>query len=70
MKDKLNSRKLWIVIIGIALQFINGQLATPMTEDQMLQITGLVVGYIVAQGWVDGKERGMVWIPNEKQKIF
>lgn len=56
MKDKLNSRKLWVVVVGIVLQFINGQLATPMTEDQMLQITALVVGYIVAQGWVDSKE--------------
>jgi len=57
MTDKLKSRKLWVLMIGMLLQFINAQLKQPMTDDQMMQISIIIVGYLAAQGWVDGKEK-------------
>jgi len=57
MTSKLKSRKFWVLMIGMLLQFINAQLKQPMTDDQMMQISIIIVGYLAAQGWVDGKEK-------------
>lgn len=54
--DKIKSRKLWVAIVGILLQLLNTQLTSPLNEDQMMQITALIIGYLISQGWVDGKE--------------
>jgi hypothetical protein len=55
MKDKLGSRKLWIAIVGVLLQFINGYLAKPLPDDQLMQLSLIIVGYLISQGFVDSK---------------
>lgn len=56
--NKIKSRKLWVLIIGIALQLVNSQLKQPMTDEQLMQLSVIIATYLVAQGWVDGKENG------------
>lgn len=56
--NKIKSRKLWVLIIGIALQLVNSQLKQPMTDEQLMQLSVIIATYLVAQGWVDRKENG------------
>jgi hypothetical protein len=57
LSEKLSSRKFWVLIIGIFLQVVNTQLDQPLTDNQMLSLSGVIVGYFLAQGWVDGKTK-------------
>ncbi len=53
---KLNSRKFWMAIIGSAVMLANDLLGLHLPEDSVLGFAGIVVSYLVAQGWVDGKQ--------------
>jgi hypothetical protein len=70
LKSKFTSRKFLIAIVSVALQLLNGQLASPLTEDQMLQLSAIVVAYLVSQGWVDGKEKGNKVLVQDKYGNF
>lgn len=57
MKSKLTSRKFWMALIGAALLLLNQGLDLDIDSNAVLGFAGIVMSYLVSQGWVDGKEK-------------
>lgn len=56
--NKLKSRKFWTAAVSALLVLCNQGLGLNIPEDTVLNFTAIVLGYLVAQGWVDGKQGG------------
>ena len=52
---KLRSRKLWATVVGGLIIAGNDALGLGLDDAAMQNLTLLIVGYLVAQGWVDGR---------------
>ncbi len=57
---KLKSRKFWMAIIGAGFVVISEGLGLGITEEQYMGIAGIVMAYLVAQGYVDGQSATVV----------
>ena len=53
--DKLKSRKLWMAIISGALIIMNEGLGWKIPAETVMAFAAVVLSYIFAQGYVDGK---------------
>lgn len=53
---KLLSRKLAVTLLTAAIVAVNKALGLGLSEEEVLALVGLAVSYLVAQGWVDGRE--------------
>lgn len=53
---KLLSRKLAVTILTVAIVALNKAFGLSLSEEEVLALVGLAVSYLVAQGWVDGRE--------------
>lgn len=53
--DRFKSRKFWLTVATALLLACNQRLGLGLDEDTVLGIAGLVVAYLAAQGWVDGR---------------
>lgn len=55
--NKLKSRKFWMAAASAALIVANDGLGLNLPADSILGLTGIVTGYLVAQGVVDASGR-------------
>ena len=53
--DKLKSRKLWMAIISGVLIVLNEGLGWNIPAETVMAFAAVVLGYLFAQGYVDGK---------------
>lgn len=59
--SKLKSRKFLVTIISAVLYGVNlVVLDNPYTPEQIMPAVAMIITWVVAQGWVDGKEAGKV----------
>ncbi len=54
--SKLKSRKFWMAVVSGLLVVTNQGLGLELPDDTILAFAGIVLGYMVSQGWVDGLE--------------
>lgn len=54
--NKLASRKFWAAAVSALLVLLNQGLGMDIPEDTVLDFSAIVIGYLVAQGWVDGQQ--------------
>ncbi len=54
--NKLKSRKFWMAIVSGLLVVFNKGLGIDLPEEGILGISGIALGYLASQGWVDGQE--------------
>lgn len=58
MKEKLLSRKLWVALIGVITGIV--LCLTGTVTEGVSTVIASVVGYLVAEGYIDAKAVGMV----------
>ena len=58
MKDKLTSRKLWVAVAGIIAGV--ALIASKNVTEGAAMIISSVLGYLIAEGYIDGKAVGGV----------
>ena len=54
---KLKSRKFILTVVMALITIGNDGLGLNLPAESIMTIAGLVVGYVVSQGYVDGKEK-------------
>lgn len=54
--EKLKSRKFIMAVVSAALVIANQGLDMHIPEDAINQFVGIVISYILAQGYVDSKK--------------
>lgn len=57
MKKKLGSRKFLITLAGVLTVIINDYFGIGLSGDSVFAIVTLVAGYVLGQGYVDGKKK-------------
>ena len=55
--EKLKSRKFILVVVTALLTVCNDGLGLNLPSESIITIVGLVSSYVIAQGYVDGKEK-------------
>jgi len=59
LKELLNSKKFVAMIIGVIATFLSRRLGLP--EEQVAEVIGLIIAYVVGQGIADnGKEAAKI----------
>lgn len=54
--DKLKSRKFWFALVGAVLPLVAEGMTGTMGWDEALTLTvGILISYILGQGYVDGQ---------------
>ena len=61
MVQKLKSRKLIALLIGVLLHVGNGYLGNPIDEETMGEVTKLILGYLLGQGLADLGKEGQIF---------
>ena len=56
MMEKIKSRKFMLVVATAILTIANDGLGLGLPAESILKVVGLVVGYVVSQGYVDGQK--------------
>ena len=56
MSDKFKSRKFWMTVVGALLVIANKGLDLNLPEDAILTVAGLIISYVLVQGYVDSKQ--------------
>ena len=51
--DRLKSRKLWVSLVTAAVVVLAETLG--LKDEQLKEIVAIAIGYLVTQGYVDGK---------------
>lgn len=54
--EKLKSRKFILVVAAALLSIANDGLGLGLPSDSIMQVVGLVVSYVLGQGYVDGQK--------------
>ena len=56
MKAKMNSRKFMLVVATAILSIANDGLGLGLPAESILNVVGLVISYVLGQGYVDGQK--------------
>jgi hypothetical protein len=54
--EKLRSRKFLLVVATAILTICNDGLGLGLPSESLLQVVGLVISYVLGQGYVDGQK--------------
>jgi uncharacterized membrane protein len=57
-KEKLSSRKFMVTLAGVITVIANDYFGIGFEKETILSVVGLMMSYVVGQGYVDGKEKG------------
>jgi hypothetical protein len=57
LKQKLSSRKFLVTVAGLITVIGNDYYGLGLEKETVLSAVGLMMSYVVGQGYVDGKER-------------
>lgn len=63
MKNKLTSRKLWVALMGIVTGIV--LIVTGNATEGVTTMVASIVGYLAAEGYIDGKAVSTVLITEE-----
>lgn len=56
--DKLKSRKLWFAIVGALLPIVTQYMNSEILSERAFELSaGIIIAYILGQGYVDGQEK-------------
>jgi uncharacterized membrane protein len=53
--EKLKSRKFWVAIVGALVPVISEAFGLDLDPEAIMSIAGIVIGYVLGQGYVDGQ---------------
>ena len=56
MIEKMNSRKFMLVVATAILSIANDGLGLGLPAESILNVVGLVISYVLGQGYVDGQK--------------
>ncbi len=54
--SKFLSRKFLVAVISAVVLICNQGLGLNISEDNVMSVSGIIIAYLISQGWVDSKK--------------